>query len=387
MKIKRFVGDSMPEAMKQAKEQMGDEAVIIYSRKYKEGGLLGLFARERFEITVAMDENYPKENLPSLLVETAVAADLETQESKPQVPTSRDGGYSAGEILSEIRSMKGMVEDLRERIEDEPQNYSRTGRILLKQLHSRQIEQRLANRIVKAVEERVDKGYAGDIARTRELCVQVVAELLKKPRGIEINKGKPRIVALIGPTGVGKTTTIAKLAARFSLMEARKVGLITIDTYRIAAVEQLKVYADIIGLPLEVVFKPGDLKKALDRFTSRDLVFIDTAGRSPHNESQMEELSSLVGEANPDEVILVLSATTKTEDLLETYKRFNLIKIDKIIFTKLDETTCYGPILSVINKTKKRLSYVTNGQSVPDDIELLDNISLARLIVGDDWHS
>ncbi len=163
--------------------------------------------------------------------------------------------------------------------------------------------------------------------------------------------------------------------------------MITIDTYRIAAVEQLKVYADIIGLPLEVVFKPGDLKKALDRFTSRDLVFIDTAGRSPHNESQMEELSSLVGEANPDEVILVLSATTKTEDLLETYKRFNLIKIDKIIFTKLDETTCYGPILSVINKTKKRLSYVTNGQSVPDDIELLDNISLARLIVGDDWHS
>jgi flagellar biosynthesis protein FlhF len=167
-------------------------------------------------------------------------------------------------------------------------------------------------------------------------------------------------------------------------MENRKVGLITIDTYRIAAVEQLKIYADIMGLPLEVIYKPGDLKTAIDHFSNRDLVFIDTAGRSPHNEPQMEELVSLVEEANPHEVILVLSATTKTEDLLETYKRFNLIKIDKIIFTKLDETTCYGPILNIISKTKKRLSYVTNGQSVPDDIELLDDISLAQLIVGDD---
>ncbi|MGI6548893.1 MAG: flagellar biosynthesis protein FlhF [Syntrophomonadales bacterium] len=376
MKIKRFVGDSFPEVMKQAREQMGDEAVIIYSRKYKEGGLLGLFARERFEITVAMDENYPRDPLPPLLVETP--------ESNNPVPISQEVGYLPGEILNEIRSMKVMVEDLRERIEDEPQNYSRAGRILLKQLQNRQIDQRLAKRIVKKVEDRISKEYAGDFACTREQCVQVVAELVKKPRGIELKNGRPRIVALIGPTGVGKTTTIAKLAARFSLMENRKVGLITIDTYRIAAVEQLKIYADIMGLPLEVIYKPGDLKTAIDHFSNRDLVFIDTAGRSPHNEPQMEELVSLVEEANPHEVILVLSATTKTEDLLETYKRFNLIKIDKIIFTKLDETTCYGPILNIISKTKKRLSYVTNGQSVPDDIELLDDISLAQLIVGDD---
>lgn len=385
MKIKRFVGDSFPEVMKQAKEQMGNEAVIIYSRKYKEGGLLGLFAREKCEITVAMDENHLNDDPPSPLVGTSIDAGLETTVPSNQSPINPSpDGYSS-EILEEIRSMKDMVEDLRERINDDQSKIqSRNGRHLSKFLVSRQVDQKLANRIVKMVEDRMEKENARDLTRARELTVQVVAELVKMPRGIELKNGKPRIVALIGPTGVGKTTTIAKLAARFSLIDKKKVGLVTMDTYRIAAVEQLKTYADIIGLPLEVVFKPEDLRTAIDNFSSRDLVLIDTAGRSPHNEPQMEELIRFVGEASPDEVILVLSATTRTDDLLDTYKRFGSIRIDKIIFTKLDETTCYGPILNVISKTRKRLSYVTNGQNVPDDIELPDDFKLAQLILGDD---
>ncbi|MGE5544512.1 MAG: flagellar biosynthesis protein FlhF, partial [Bacillota bacterium] len=300
-------------------------------------------------------------------------------------PTGVNKEYSNNELLDEIRFMKEMVEDLRGRIEDEPPSIqTRNGRVLYKHLVSRQVDQKLANRIVMAVEERMEHEKVSNNAQLKSLCVQVMAELIKTPRGIELKKGEPRIVALIGPTGVGKTTTIAKLAARFSLVEQMKVGLITVDTYRIAAVEQLKVYADIMGLPLEVVYKPGDLSMAIERFSNRDLIFIDTAGRSPRNESQVEELARLMGEADPDEIILVLSATAKNEDLMDTYKRFNLIKIDKIIFTKLDETIYYGPILNVIHKTKKRLSYVTNGQNVPDDIELLDDVGLAQLIMGVD---
>ena len=231
---------------------------------------------------------------------------------------------------------------------------------------------------MRTVEERAEAEQVHDYAHVRNLCVQVMAELIRKPRDIEFKKGKSRVVALIGPTGVGKTTTIAKLAARFSLIEKKKIGLITLDTYRIAAVEQLKIYADIMGLPLQVVYKPGDLKAAVERFSNRDLVFIDTAGRSPRNDEQMAELVALFQEAEPDEVILVLSATTKSEDLLDTFKRFNIIKIDKIIFTKLDETNCYGSILNTIHRTKKRVSYVTNGQNVPTTLNCLTISSLPK---------
>lgn len=379
MKIKRFVGDSFPEAIRQAKEQMGNDAVILYSRKYKEGGLFGLFGREKFEITVAMDENYRNgaEHL-------TIPADDYIEISEPD--SSQFEVHSANEILQEIKLMKDMVEELRERIDDESTQdiFGRNGRLLFKHLVSQNVDEKLASRIVRTVEERAEAEQVHDYAHVRNLCVQVMAELIRKPRDIEFKKGKSRVVALIGPTGVGKTTTIAKLAARFSLIEKKKIGLITLDTYRIAAVEQLKIYADIMGLPLQVVYKPGDLKAAVERFSNRDLVFIDTAGRSPRNDEQMAELVALFQEAEPDEVILVLSATTKSEDLLDTFKRFNIIKIDKIIFTKLDETNCYGSILNTIHRTKKRVSYVTNGQNVPDDIELLDDIQLAQMIMGDD---
>lgn len=379
MKIKRFVGDSFPEAIRQAKEQMGNDAVILYSRKYKEGGLFGLFGREKFEITVAVDENYRNgaEHL-------TIPADDYIEISEPD--SSQFEVHSANEILQEIKLMKDMVEELRERIDDESTQdiFGRNGRLLFKHLVSQNVDEKLASRIVRTVEERAEAEQVHDYAHVRNLCVQVMAELIRKPREIEFKKGKSRVVALIGPTGVGKTTTIAKLAARFSLIEKKKIGLITLDTYRIAAVEQLKIYADIMGLPLQVVYKPGDLKAAVERFSNRDLVFIDTAGRSPRNDEQMAELVALFQEAEPDEVILVLSATTKSEDLLDTFKRFNIIKIDKIIFTKLDETNCYGSILNTIHRTKKRVSYVTNGQNVPDDIELLDDIQLAQMIMGDD---
>ncbi|MGI6513411.1 MAG: flagellar biosynthesis protein FlhF [Syntrophomonadaceae bacterium] len=379
MKIKRFVGDSFPEAIRQAKEQMGNDAVILYSRKYKEGGLFGLFGREKFEITVAVDENYRNgaEHL-------TIPADDYIEISEPD--SSQFEVHSANEILQEIKLMKDMVEELRERIDDESTQdiFGRNGRLLFKHLVSQNVDEKLASRIVRTVEERAEAEQVHDYAHVRNLCVQVMAELIRKPRDIEFKKGKSRVVALIGPTGVGKTTTIAKLAARFSLIEKKKIGLITLDTYRIAAVEQLKIYADIMGLPLQVVYKPGDLKAAVERFSNRDLVFIDTAGRSPRNDEQMAELVALFQEAEPDEVILVLSATTKSEDLLDTFKRFNIIKIDKIIFTKLDETNCYGSILNTIHRTKKRVSYVTNGQNVPDDIELLDDIQLAQMIMGDD---
>jgi flagellar biosynthesis protein FlhF len=189
-------------------------------------------------------------------------------------------------------------------------------------------------------------------------------------------------VALIGPTGVGKTTTIAKLAANLKLREGKRVGLITIDTYRIAAVDQLKKYADIIGSPLKVVGSPEDLRDAIHAMNDCEFVLIDTAGRSPSDTLKLNELKNFLAFARPDEVHLVISTTSSEACIESAINRFSDVRVDKIIFTKLDEAVHVGVVLNVIRKVGKSLSYVTMGQDVPDDIEVGRGRKLAQLILG-----
>ncbi|WP_054694387.1 GTPase [Syntrophomonas palmitatica] len=189
---------------------------------------------------------------------------------------------------------------------------------------------------------------------------------------------------MVGPTGVGKTTTIAKLAANMTFLENRDIGLITLDTYRISAAEQLRTFAEIIGISISVVFNPADLCHAIDKFKNKDLIFVDTAGRSPYNRQQMEELKEFVQVAKPDETILVLSITTESSDLINMYQEFSTVGIDKVIFTKLDETRHYGPIINVIQEINKPIAYFTTGQNVPDDIEVPNSFKLAHLLLRRD---
>ena len=187
---------------------------------------------------------------------------------------------------------------------------------------------------------------------------------------------------LVGPTGVGKTTTIAKIAANFSLIDAKKVGLITVDTYRIAAVDQLKRYAEIIGIPLHVAFDPQELKEGIAKMKDRDLILIDTAGRSQNNFLQINELKNYLQDVDA-EIHLVISATTKSTDVDEIVRAFGQVSIDRVIITKLDETTSYGVILQTCQRTRAPLSFVTTGQGVPEDIEVATGEKLAQLILGD----
>ena len=201
---------------------------------------------------------------------------------------------------------------------------------------------------------------------------------------IRVTPGQRSVVALVGPTGVGKTTTVAKLAANFRLREKRRVGLITVDTYRIAAVEQLRTYADIIDLPMEVVSTPREMREAAARLADLDLVLVDTAGRSPRDEVRIQELKSMLAEAKPDEVHLVLSAVAGARNLVTTAEKFAPVGVTSLTLTKLDETTGLGHLLTLLQQHRRPISYLTNGQNVPDDIYVASGHELARMLLNVD---
>lgn len=301
------------------------------------------------------------------------------------VAVNKELPEKADELLEELREMKQMMADLNHKLEekDKLKGMPRSVQSLYKALVNNQVNEKLAFRIAQSVKQRIETEEGHHDEDMMGVCTEVLGSMFKKPKPIEFNRGRPRVVAMIGPTGVGKTTTIAKLAANFALLERKRVGLVTIDTYRIAAVEQLKTYAEIIGVPLEVVFHPEGLETALAKHKDKDVIFIDTAGRSPRNEPHINELAEFLRVAEPDEILLVLSTNTPTLDLLEIYQRFNVVRIDKLVFTKVDECERFGQILNVAYKTKTGLAYITNGQNVPDDIMVPDPSYLAKMILGE----
>ncbi len=228
----------------------------------------------------------------------------------------------------------------------------------------------------------VDHGQVSP-AWIREQLQRELAAVLPPAEPLALrNDGTPTVVAIVGPTGVGKTTTIAKLAANMKLREGRSVGLITIDTYRIAAVEQLKTYAEILQVPLLAVNTPEEMAQAVARLSQVDLILIDTAGRSQKDELRIADLNRFLAAARPHQVHLVLSSTSREETIREAVRNFGVLNVDHVIFTKLDEAVGCGVILNVLRSVNLRLSYLTHGQAVPSDIEPGDARRVAQLLLG-----
>jgi flagellar biosynthesis protein FlhF len=417
----------MPEALAKIRAELGPNAVIISSRKIKKSaGAFGMLSRPLIEVTAAADID-PPASAPASAFQSphtgrrpdstaypeysgdAERATVRTQGMLLSIQAEIDGLREEMALIGRKsfkresvpldRGLKSLEKKLDKLIEQtssfESVKLKPALSLLYRHLEGLDLEPALNARIFSYLQEKCDKGAIGEgdeALALRELISQTVKVVGDTDSGPDTTPGSGtdtipggknrRVWAFVGPTGVGKTTTVAKLAARFALQGQLRVGLITVDTFRIAAVEQLRTYARIMDVPVRVALSAEDFKRAVDEFSDRDLILVDTAGQSPRDEQALGELMALFPEEVETEVHLVLSVTTRTRDLEDILRHYQPVKVGRLVLTKLDETRCHGPILHLPLVSKLPLSYLTIGQNVPDDIEPVGPDTVAHYLLG-----
>ncbi|MBO6179669.1 MAG: flagellar biosynthesis protein FlhF [Selenomonadaceae bacterium] len=450
MQIKVFRAATMKEAMAEVKAALGDDAVILHTKKLKDGGIFGYGSKDVFEVTAAIEEDKPTQksqetavfqsDMPTIQPPKTVLSMYKTSGTQAGIEKAERGNFAIDKTENQINNDKhdfipiqkeeiprtsriikakdfesvnsneGAEVDLEESAKDAPQRKEDAEKIEKLEAELAEMKTLLANFMRKEsvdvnlslqeamenhdVEKRILDAMAATSGAGETLtdatsieaknCLTAFLEKkLKYVSGINLDgrRKECKIVALIGPTGVGKTTTLAKIAAGLVLNRGVKAALITADTYRISAVEQLKTYSDIIGLPLEIVYNQEELRKAIRKHDDKELILIDTAGRSQHNDYQLDELKTLLKANARIEKHLVLSATTKEKDAKDIIDKFSFCNPKCVIFTKVDETSSLGIILNLLYEKDMALSYLANGQGVPDDIVVAGAEALAEIFL------
>ncbi len=425
MRIKRYEGEEkeLPRIIRQIKRDLGENAVVK-TRRYKKGGLLGIGGRSMVEVYAGVERDLSAEArdlarkppvsngevLERLLPKIANGQNgpAQHQHQSQQAPqpviyqppgaspiispsTPATATQSQSSLETEIQRLAREIADIRRSLED---NVGLSGREeetevlrlprwlehLREKLVDNEVSPSVAEKMLEETLKSAETEALADFEGTLAAFQRAVSSSIEARSSL---KGcqSPRVLALAGPTGVGKTTTVAKLAATANLLDKERVGLISADTYRIAAIDQLKTFAGILDIPLKVVFSPAELREALKEFAGMDRIFIDTAGRSPNNDERMEELRELVSAHEDVECHLVVSATTRPKDMEVVCERFRPANYSRFIITKIDETCTLGPALTLMYTEGLAASYLTNGQSVPDDIVLGTESDLLSLVI------
>lgn len=436
MLVKTFQAPTMAEALRLVKAELGPDAMILSTKKEKQGGILGFFSKQVVKVTAAIDPHRPAAPAPQPLRErpererttkeefensmlAPLARELRDLREKVEVMAKRDeelrqrqseqisapaeqqgkggdGGINLNNIprqdLEEIkkmllntlvRSQEGGVKSV-QWPDATPQgnapgvDLSAEKPPLARELERQGIEPDLQGKILETVNT-LPMGQGEETLKGR--LGEAFGRLIRFAGTLRMKKNAPRIIALVGPTGVGKTTTTAKLAAMYALNRGNKVALITMDIFRVGAVEQLKTYTKIMGIPLEVASTPKELERAVERHADCDLILIDTAGRSHKDSDKLEEMKGFLETTIQSDIYLCLSATTKDRELEEILNRFSIFPISKVVFTKLDECESVGCIVNLLLKANLQIAYFTTGQRVPEDIEVATSEKLAELIL------
>lgn len=373
MKVKKYIAPTMAEASEKIKKELGKDAIILNSKVVYTGGFLGFFKKKNIEVIAALDaeKDPPIKNMSK---EVLVKKDSEIN--------TKEGG-EVDLLLHEMQELKSMVTHVKTKVTDYAQ-YSPAIQAIYLQLLNQEVPEEWIQRWIEELLEKEPALAEGNKDFVRKQMKQYLLQELSSfsYEGLSFQK---KYVALLGPTGVGKTTTLAKLAAICSLQKQKKVAMITTDTYRIAAVEQLKTYAQILNVPIEVAYNIDDFKRAKETFQHHDIVFIDTAGRNFRDEHYVKELKTLIDFDEEMETFLVLALTSKPKDMKEVYEQFSeRLDLDRIIFSKLDETSSIGGMIDFMFTFSRGISYVTTGQNVPDDmIEATPQYLIQQLFKGE----
>lgn len=407
--IKKFQGASEEEAIRKAKEELGNDAIVLNMKTIKYKGLLKFFKTDIVEITASLDE--PQSSEHSNLLQTVGKKDASTKEDvtksffqavadeKIQFKKELDDRpmEEQNEIEKKLNSIQNLLEKQmqtpstepapsiiqEQKVKEEEKEFFSYVNMVYHTLLDNEVDEKYANILIQDLEKKSTKEISLD-----HILANVYQRMILKlgqPSLIQETKKKPKVVFFIGPTGVGKTTTLAKIASKFQVDGMKKIAMITADTYRIAATEQLRTYANILGAPFHIIYSEDEILQMVEKLEECDYILVDTAGHSHVNEEQKREVKNLI-EALPNEiekeVFLVVSAATKYQDLIKIVDAYQDISDFKIIFTKLDETTQYGNILNLKMYSGRDLSYLTNGQNVPDDIETFNPQSLVKNLLG-----
>lgn len=407
MKIRKYQGANEKEAMLKIKEELGREALIVSVKNIKPKGLYRLFKKPYVEVTAALDdrsivnetsrkEEFKKEELIKETAKRDLKNDEEYLDRFQQLIQNISKTIHAKEqeensnLLDEAgvlpNSTKTMDTKDKEVKEQTIAGEMETPilKVIYEQLLDNEVSEIIINELLEGLGLYIQNQEHQDVELNEVVSIVYnrMVKLLSDAQPIDISGAPGKPVFFVGPTGVGKTTTIAKIASYYTLTLGKKIALVTADTYRIAAVEQLRTYANILGIPIKVVYSADELEEAVRFFADKDLILIDTAGRSHKNEVQQQELDALLKRVDYKEVYLVLSMGTKYKDLVQITKAYENFVDYKIVFTKLDETECFGNLLNIKIETQAKLSYVTFGQNVPDDMSEVNPHDIAKKILG-----
>jgi flagellar biosynthesis protein FlhF len=417
MKIKEYEAASLKECLHQVREDMGPEAVILETRKARKKIFLGLRSQEvvRIVAAVGISVNEPASRpLPDRSQAIVNEAERQRQEvqasaaghgrerngtpsrsprtSPAPEPSDQETEEKLAQLEKMMRELKSGFDEIRQVVKDAPEAVAMVPQnamikthslypLLYSQLVEAEIAPDLAAEMLDLLPDMSGWNHQARSHMAESALRAMMTDKIVCSGPITLTPGRMKTVALIGPTGVGKTTTIAKLAAQFALVENYRVGLLTMDTYRIAAVEQLKTYGQIINIPVRVAYSPNEILPALEEFANLDLVLIDTAGRSQKHIMQLGELKTLLEKAEC-EAHLVLAASTKERDLQDQIARFRESGVDRLIFTKLDETRSYGTLFTAAIRSGLPVSYLTTGQKVPEDIEVAEANRIVSFVLN-----
>jgi len=406
MIVKKFQALTETEAVMKAKEELGSGAVVLNVKTLKQRGIFRLFKKDIVEITAALEEkefvhniSQSKPRFKNSIVENSQSINIVADEKLNVVPESAIVEKKLDSLHNSLRNQLDKEADFEKAInevtyskqeekkviKEKENNNFKFLQLIYTKLIDNDVNEKYANMIISEIECSLKK--ESNIDSLLSGVYQKIILKLGEPKPIVLGK-KTKVAFFIGPTGVGKTTTIAKIASTFKLENQTKVAFINADTYRIAAVEQLNTYGSIIDCPVDVVYSADEIEACLKSYEAYDLILVDTAGRTHKSDEQMTEIIDLLkNAANTQDiydidVFLTLSITTKYQDLVKITEAYKDIQGYKIIFTKLDETCCLGNILNIRLLTNASLSYTTSGQNVPTDIEVINEQKLVKQLLG-----